>query len=301
MDVIALHRAWYFETVAVSGTALTEKHITLIKRLTKKVYLCFDSDKAWVSATKNSLELLKNKDLEVHIIQIPSGKDPDEYITSGKDFWKLLESALSPIAFAQKHQNYDLWSLDDMKKFLKEMLDYIASFSDILERDFYLKELAQLTGTKLEVIYALMKEQGQKIKGESKDANTQKIMTADPIDYIVWLFLEQKLSKSQIDSSLLFAEALTSKVREILSWEREISSLNLEEKERYKSLSLELSLSEKSELEMKQYIEKLFISVNKDHFKILESRYKQKLSDWDIESLKKYSELLKIARGAGLK
>lgn len=301
MDVIALHRAWYYETVAVSGTALTEKHITLIKRLTRKVYLCFDSDKAWVAATKNSLELLKNKDLEIHIIQIPSGKDPDEYIASGKDFWKLLESALSPIAFAQKHQNYDLSSLDDMKKFLKEMLDYIASFSDMLERDFYLKELAQLTGTKLELIYALMKDQGQKTKGESKDINTQKIMPADPIDYIVWLFLEQKLSKSQIDSSLLFVEALTSKVREILSWEREISSLNLEEKERYKSLSLELSLSEKSKLEMEQYIEKLFISANKDHFKILESRYKQELSDWNIESLKKYTELLKIARGADLK
>lgn len=301
VDVIALHRAWYYETVAVSGTALSEKHITLIKRLTRKIYLCFDSDKAWVAATKNSLELLKNKELEIHIIQIPSGKDPDEYIESGKDFWKLLESALSPIAFALKHQNYDLSSLDDMKKFLKEMLDYVASFSDMLERDFYLKELAHLTGTKLEIIYALMKEQGQKTKTEDKNPSSHKAISISTIDYIVWLFLEKKLSKSEIDTRLLFPEALPSKVGEILSWEREISSLSLEENERYKSFSLELSLSEKTEAEMKQYIEKLFVSVNKEHFKILEYRYKKELSDWSIESLKKYTEVLKKAKEAGIK
>jgi DNA primase len=42
MDTIALQAAGFFNTVAVSGSALTEKHLTLIKRLTKKIYLCFD-------------------------------------------------------------------------------------------------------------------------------------------------------------------------------------------------------------------------------------------------------------------
>jgi len=42
MDTIALQAAEFFNTVAVSGSALTDKHLTLLKRLTKKVYLCFD-------------------------------------------------------------------------------------------------------------------------------------------------------------------------------------------------------------------------------------------------------------------
>jgi DNA primase len=46
MDTIALHRASFNQAVAVSGTALTEKHITILKRLTHKIYLCFDNDKA---------------------------------------------------------------------------------------------------------------------------------------------------------------------------------------------------------------------------------------------------------------
>jgi len=68
MDTIALHKYGFFQTVAVSGTALTEKHITIIKRLTHKVYLCFDNDKAGEQATRNSLEILKNKGLEIRII-----------------------------------------------------------------------------------------------------------------------------------------------------------------------------------------------------------------------------------------
>ncbi len=301
MDVIALHRAWYFETVAVSWTALTEKHITLIKRLTRKVYLCFDADKAWVAATKNSLELLKNNDLEIHIIHIPSGKDPDEYIASGKDFWELIEHALSPITFALKHQNYNLSSLDDSKKFIAEMLDYITSFSDMLERDFYLKELAHLTGTKLEVIYALMKGQGHKKNTLKQESWVQKNMQATPLWYLIGLFLEEKISQQEIQNSLLFPEALSKNQQEILTWEKTLSSLNLEEKEHYKSFALELSLSEKTEPEMKQYVEKLFISVNKEHCKILESRYKKELSDGSIVSLQKYSELLKKAKEAGIK
>jgi DNA primase len=51
MDTIALHQAWFKNTVCVSGTALTEKHIWVIKNLTSKIYLCFDNVNAWVQAT----------------------------------------------------------------------------------------------------------------------------------------------------------------------------------------------------------------------------------------------------------
>lgn len=68
MDTIALHEAGFTNSVAVSGTALTEKHIGIIKRLTHKIYLCFDNDKAGEAATKSSLEILKNKDLEIKIV-----------------------------------------------------------------------------------------------------------------------------------------------------------------------------------------------------------------------------------------
>ena len=52
MDTIALQEHGFPNTVAVSGTALTEKQLQILKRLTRKIYLCFDGDKAGTDATK---------------------------------------------------------------------------------------------------------------------------------------------------------------------------------------------------------------------------------------------------------
>jgi DNA primase len=46
MDTVSLHQYGFTNAVAISGTALTDKHIKTLKRLTHKIYLCFDGDKA---------------------------------------------------------------------------------------------------------------------------------------------------------------------------------------------------------------------------------------------------------------
>jgi DNA primase len=70
-----------------------------LKRFAKIIYLCLDSDDAGIKATFLSIESLANEDIEVRIISIPSGKDPDEFIKSGGNFLDLRKDALSPIAF----------------------------------------------------------------------------------------------------------------------------------------------------------------------------------------------------------
>ena len=99
MDTIALHQATIDNAVGISGTALTKEHIRLLRRFAKTVYLALDSDNAGVKATFSSIENLLNEDLEIRIIHIPNGKDPDEYIKSGGDFLSLRSSSLSVIDF----------------------------------------------------------------------------------------------------------------------------------------------------------------------------------------------------------
>lgn len=82
MDTIALHQAGVDNAVGISGTALTQDHIHLLKRFAKTIYLALDADNAGVKATFASIENLLNSDMEVRIIRIPNGKDPDEYIKS---------------------------------------------------------------------------------------------------------------------------------------------------------------------------------------------------------------------------
>lgn len=82
MDTVALHQAGIINAVGISGTALTKEHIALIKRFTKKLYLCLDGDKAGVEATFKSLENLYNEDLDIYVISLPDAKDPDEFLKS---------------------------------------------------------------------------------------------------------------------------------------------------------------------------------------------------------------------------
>jgi DNA primase len=95
MDTISLHQHGFTNAVAISWTALTDKHIKTLKRLTHKIYLCFDGDKAWEKATKLSIENLKNKDLEIKIIIMPENWDPDDFLKSGWDFQELIDKAVS--------------------------------------------------------------------------------------------------------------------------------------------------------------------------------------------------------------
>lgn len=99
MDTVALHQAGVDNAVGISGTALTKDHIRALKRFAKIIYLSLDADDAGVKATFASIDNLTNEDLEIRIIRIPNGKDPDEYIKSGQSYTALKESALSPIAF----------------------------------------------------------------------------------------------------------------------------------------------------------------------------------------------------------
>ena len=82
MDTIALHQAGIDNAVGISGTALTKEHIRTLRRFARTVYIALDSDNAGIKATFSSIENLLNKDIEIRIIQIPNGKDPDEYIKS---------------------------------------------------------------------------------------------------------------------------------------------------------------------------------------------------------------------------
>lgn len=98
MDAISLHQKGIKNVVAVSGTALTEEQIQLLSRYTKNVNLIFDADSAGIRASMRSIELLLKQDMNVKIISLPQGEDPDSYVNkfgaddflnevkNGKDF-----------------------------------------------------------------------------------------------------------------------------------------------------------------------------------------------------------------------
>jgi len=299
MDTIALHRAWFFQSVAVSWTALTEKHITIIKRLTHKIYLCFDNDKAWEQATRSSLEILKNMGLEVKIISIKSAKDPDEYIENWWDFQGLIDTALSPIAYLINKNKYDLTSIDEKKKFIGEILDIIRNYSDSIEQDMYLKELSSMSSTPVWVIYEMFKN----TKAQKKEAiSTPEKHTISPEDTLIALIYNSPEIVKSLDKDIIFPEAASTTLKKAIdNIESFIRELSLSEREKYKALAMKYSSeNEDSEAGVSQK-QSALLGLNKWHYKNLSANIKEKMNSWDEEAFAGYSELLKTAKKYNIK
>lgn len=95
MDVISLYQAGVENVAASLGTALTEQQARMIKRYAKKVVLCYDADSAGQAAALRGMEILRAEGLDVRVMHVTDGKDPDEFIKqNGKDaFLELVDNA----------------------------------------------------------------------------------------------------------------------------------------------------------------------------------------------------------------
>jgi len=75
-DVIALRQVAFEPVVASMGTALTERQLKELQRLTRRIYLCFDSDAAGEDATLRGMELATMLGFDVRVVTLPKGQDP---------------------------------------------------------------------------------------------------------------------------------------------------------------------------------------------------------------------------------
>ena len=108
MDVIQAHQAGYRNVVAQMGTAMTEAQIMRITpRFANKIVIALDADEAGQSATRRSLEVARQtlaRDyagklaVDLRILQVPSGKDPDDYLRETPEAWEGLVNSAQAVA-----------------------------------------------------------------------------------------------------------------------------------------------------------------------------------------------------------
>jgi DNA primase len=88
MDLIMSHQAGLANTVASSGTALTEQHLRRLMRISPRIMFAFDSDSAGFNATKRSAELALQIGMEVKVAVLPAGDDPASLVVKNPNLWK---------------------------------------------------------------------------------------------------------------------------------------------------------------------------------------------------------------------
>src|SRR5207244_11512524 len=104
-DAIALHQAGLPNTVATSGTALTADQARMLRRLVPRVALTYDGDRAGRDAMMRSLGILLAEGLEVAVVDLPDGEDPDSLVRQGGlAAWEAARSGAADAAeFVQRH------------------------------------------------------------------------------------------------------------------------------------------------------------------------------------------------------
>ncbi|MEY4245131.1 MAG: primase [Verrucomicrobiota bacterium] len=95
LDAICCHELGIAHAIATSGTACTQQHAKILRRYTRNVLICFDADKAGLSATEKAFRELAVEGLAVRVVEMPSGDDPDSYLKAhgALAFRELLANA----------------------------------------------------------------------------------------------------------------------------------------------------------------------------------------------------------------
>ncbi len=205
MDVITAHQQGFKNIIASSGTALTRDQVNILKRYTNNIALAFDMDEAGELAAERGIREAMAAEMNIKVIVLPSGKDPDECIRKNPDVWeKAVEEAklMMQYYFDKTLASLDLDMIENRRQAVKILLPVIAKLGNKIEQDFWLKNLSEKIDVKedllRETLFGLSSAHYQGAKGEYKNGQDASASPAPA---------EQIKSKSRIEklSELLLA------------------------------------------------------------------------------------------------
>jgi DNA primase len=155
-DVVRLMAAGMSTVVGAMGTALTDTQAVLLRKLTKNVFLLYDSDKPGLKATFRSGDELLRQGASVRVVSLPEGEDPDTYVkTHGapaltarlKDSIDVFERKIQLLERAGMFSE-----LQRKRRALDRLLPTVRATSDGIMRDLYLTRASEVSGVAREVL-----------------------------------------------------------------------------------------------------------------------------------------------------
>ena len=204
-DVISSFQAGIGNAVAIKGSALTEGHVNLLKRFTDRILFALDSDVAGDSASRRGIEIADHAGLDMRVIMLPSGKDPDEAARENPGLLKKAIQQAIPIYdffITSAVKRYGTDTSYGKKKMSEELVPILSTIENTIVQNHYIKTLAKTLDTSEgSILDALEKVKKEKSRGYVGKVRTNKTDTTsgDPqsrIDrlelYLVALLLQGK-------------------------------------------------------------------------------------------------------------
>ncbi|HAT73911.1 MAG: primase protein [Candidatus Moranbacteria bacterium GW2011_GWF2_36_839] len=192
MDVIASHQAGIKNTVAVSGTALTLEQIAIIKRYTKNIQMFFDMDSAGENATKKSVKLCLASGMAVRIVSLERGKDAADMAKENpEELAKSVAQSLPAVEyfFQKTFGKFDRNKVEDKKKITSELLDIILDLENEVEKNYWIKKLAEGLGVSESALTDELKKTSLKDKNTKDSGQKEDIKKIGPTtkkEMLIW-------------------------------------------------------------------------------------------------------------------
>ncbi len=178
-DVIALHQNGVKNVVASGGTSLTKSQVALISRFCKQVTIIFDSDNAGTAACFKVIDLILKQDLDVKIVELPMGQDPDSFASN-----TTVENLASYIKDNERdfitYKAAKLATKDPIKRSeaINDIIKSISLISDNIKKNIFIKECSKVLNIDEDVLF--LEYDRLKNVGNNKSTYKEKINISLP-------------------------------------------------------------------------------------------------------------------------
>lgn len=180
LDVLSMHQLGITNVVASSGTSLTIPQIRLIKKFTDNVTVMYDGDSAGIHAALRGIDLILKEGLNVRVVLIPDGDDPDSYSRkhSLEEVQSFLKSAEKDFIVFKTDLLLGQAGDDPLNKagLINDITDTLALVPDQIKRAVYVQMTSQKFGISEDAIYSRITDTRQKmLENERKEAERERM------------------------------------------------------------------------------------------------------------------------------
>ncbi len=301
MDIIMSHQAGFTNAVATSGTALTGDHLVLLKRLSNKIAVAFDGDKAGLNAANKGAKLALGEEMEVKLVEIPEGLDPADFILKDKDGWvSALKNSVHIIDFnLNALVNKGLGKRELGIEIKKIVLPLVSGVKSKIEQDYFVSRISAKTGVSEKAVWEDLSgvEEPEvrtafsgNLEARLPNKNTQNSLRKKAIREISGVLHWQKgledsvldINKTEADLKAIIGDSVFEKIQNL---GEDIKNEIIFEAEN-------LHIDERS---LKNKVKELLVTLEKEHLKEEREEVLKKINEGEDadDNLKLYNELSK--------
>ncbi len=179
-DVIQLYQRGIKNTVASSGTALTQEQIRLIHRFTPNITILYDGDSAGLKAALRAGDMILAEGMNARICTFPDGDDPDSFAKKNplEDILEYFKENIQDFIRFKASLLIKEANNDPLKRAntIRNMIESISKISDNIKKEIYIRECAQIMDISEQVLFASLSQisQQQLLKADKELQRSKK-------------------------------------------------------------------------------------------------------------------------------